>query len=134
VDYRLSQVIGSELSERGRADLATTASRGTFAQRLETLDILVTTTKNRRLSILPLARLRLLNTDRNNLAHGHFDQNPFDGSYTLILRQRARDYPIERIVTLAAELAEIALSVLTHLTLLPVASSRTLAAVSTAAM
>ena len=108
VDYRLSQVIGSELSQRGRSDLTATASKGPFVQRLETLDILVSTTKNGQLSSLPLARLRTLNTDRNNLAHGHFDQNPFDGSYTLVLRAKTRDYPTSRILTLAAELVEIA--------------------------
>jgi hypothetical protein len=44
VDYRLSQVITSELSQRGRSDLSTTASKGPFAQRIETLDILASTT------------------------------------------------------------------------------------------
>jgi len=57
VDYRLSQVIGSELSQRGRSDLIPTASKGPFVQRLETLDILVSTTKNGQLSSLPLAKL-----------------------------------------------------------------------------
>jgi hypothetical protein len=108
VDYRLSQVIGTELSKRGRSNLTATASKGTFAQRLETLDILASTTKNGQLLSLPLARLRTLNADRNNLAHGHFDQNPVDGSYTLVLRAKTRDYPTSRILTLASELIEVA--------------------------
>lgn len=37
-----------------------------------------------------------------------FDQNPFDGSYILVLRAKTRDYPTSRILTLAAELVEIA--------------------------
>jgi hypothetical protein len=108
VDYRLSQVIGSELSERGRHDLAKTASKGPFAQRLETLEILVSSTKNGQLTSLPVAILRTLNGDRNILAHGHFDQNPFDGSYTLVLAAKARDYPIPRILRLTEELVQIA--------------------------
>jgi hypothetical protein len=108
VDYRLSQVIGSELSQRGRSDLAAKGSNGKFAQRLETLDILVSTTKNSWLSAFPLARLRSLNADRNSLAHGHFDQNPFDGSYTLVLAAKTRDYPVSRILSLADELTQIA--------------------------
>jgi hypothetical protein len=56
------KVIGSELSQRGRSDLTATASKGPFVQRLETLDILVSTTKNGQLSSLPLARLQTLNT------------------------------------------------------------------------
>jgi hypothetical protein len=108
VDYRLSQVITSELSQRGRSDLSTTASKGPFAQRLETLNILANTTKNGQLLALPLGKLKSLNADRNYLAHGHFDQNPFDGSYTLVLAAKTRDYPVSRILALAAELAQIA--------------------------
>jgi hypothetical protein len=48
------------------------------------------------------------NTDRNNLAHGHFDQNPFDGSYWIVLAKKARDYPAAQVRTLAFELAQIA--------------------------
>ena len=39
-DYRLSQVIATELSERGQSVLTATAAKGTFAQRLEKLEIL----------------------------------------------------------------------------------------------
>jgi hypothetical protein len=106
-DYRLSQVIAAELSQRGHPDLALAASKGTFAQRLEKLELLVSATKNPQLSALPVAKLRSLNGDRNNLAHGHFDQNPYDGSYHLILAAKNRDYPISRILALADELAQI---------------------------
>jgi plasmid maintenance system killer protein len=106
-DYRLSQVIAAELAKRGHPELAETATKGTFAQRLEKLDLLVSSTKDQQLSALPVAKLRLLNTDRNNLAHGHFDQDPYDGSYRLILAAKTRDYPISRIVALGDELAQI---------------------------
>jgi hypothetical protein len=108
VDYRVSQLIRSELSERGRADLAATAASGPFAPRLTTLEILASATPSGRLSAAPAARLRSLNADRNRLAHGHFDQNPYDGSYAIVLSETARDYPVEHIRTLAAELAQIA--------------------------
>jgi hypothetical protein len=108
VDYRLTQVIRSELSQRARIDLAATASNGTFAQRLLTLEMLASATPNGRLSASPITRLRTLNTDRNNLAHGHFDQNPFDGSYAIILTKKTRDYPAAHVRSLAVELAQIA--------------------------
>jgi hypothetical protein len=108
VDYRVSQVIRSELSDRGRTDLAETASKGFFLERLATLEILATSAKNNRLSGTPIARLRALNTDRNNLAHGHFDQNPFDGSYAIVLAKKTRDYPVTQIRSLATELGQIA--------------------------
>jgi hypothetical protein len=108
VDYRLSQVIRSELSRRSRTDLAATASNGPFAQRVATLEILASATPNDRLSASPFARLRSLNADRNNLAHGHFDQNPFDGSYSIVLATKTRDYPAARVRGLGLELAQIA--------------------------
>ena len=107
VDYRLSQLIGSELAHRGRADLAGTATKGPFAQRLETLDLLVSGASNKELAALPLAPLRALNGARNMLVHGHFDQNPFDGSYNILLA-KARDYPVARVLALATELTAIA--------------------------
>jgi hypothetical protein len=107
VDYRVSQVIRLELRRRKRSDLAETASKGQFAQRLETLDILASTSKDGNLREIPLARLRSLNAHRNALAHGHFDQNPFDGSYALVLKGKARDYPMERVLMLTSDLAEI---------------------------
>jgi hypothetical protein len=67
----------------------------------------VSTATNRQLSKLPIERLRALNGDRNNLAHGHFDQNPYDGSYQLTLAAKTRDYPISRILSLAEELGQI---------------------------
>jgi hypothetical protein len=106
-DYRLSQVIAAELSERGHPDLAATASKGNFTQRLEKLEILASSTKSKQLSALPVAKLRSLNSDRNALAHGHFDQNPYDGSYQLILAAKGRDYPILRILRLTEELTQI---------------------------
>lgn len=108
VDYRVSQVIRTDLIEHGQPDLAETASKGNLMQRLEVLAILANTSKGNHLGQIPLARLRSLNADRNNLAHGHFDQNPYDGSYTVVLKEKTRDYPVERILALATELAQIA--------------------------
>lgn len=108
VDHRLSHLIRQELLVRNRPDLADSVATGSFAQRLETLDVLSSKAENRELSSLPFARLRLLNSDRNRLAHGHFDQNPFDGSYKLSLKAKAHDYPSARIAEMATELGKIA--------------------------
>ena len=108
VDYRISQVIRAELTRRARPDLAATASKGQFTHRLDALDLLASTTKDGQLGVIPVARLRVINADRNNLAHGHFDQNPFDGSYTLVLKEKTRDYPIQRMRALVSELTDIA--------------------------
>ena len=49
-DYRLSQVIAAELAKLGHSDLAETATKGNFAQRLEKLELLVSSTKDQQLS------------------------------------------------------------------------------------
>ena len=108
VDYRLGEVIQFELIKRKRSDLLTRALEGTFAQRLDTLEMLVTNTKESSLLALPLGRLRGLNAARNTLAHGHFDQNPFDGSYSVVQKKKTVDYPTPHILELAAELTQIA--------------------------
>jgi hypothetical protein len=108
VDFGISKIIACEILKRGRSDLAESAAKSPFVQRLETLDILASTTTHSALAALSVAKLRSLNGDRNKLAHGHFDQNPFDGSYTLILKAKTGDYPTVRVRKLAEELAEFA--------------------------
>jgi hypothetical protein len=108
VDYRLSQLIRCELRHRGHPDLAVRASSGFFSERLATLELLAAGGEDNRLSGSPIAKLRSLNADRNSLAHGHFDQNPFDGSYAIVLAAKTRDYPVARVRDLTAALAQIA--------------------------
>jgi hypothetical protein len=67
----------------------------------------VSSTTDQQLLALPVAELRSLNTCRNDLAHGHFDQNPYDGTYQLIKAKKIKDYPVERIAALTDELAKI---------------------------
>lgn len=108
VDYRLSQVIQRDLSERKRDDLAKSALEGSFNRRLDTLDLLAQSPSKGMLRSVPITRLRELNADRNKLAHGHFDQNPFDGSYSVVQAAKARDYPVAIVLAFAGELTEIA--------------------------
>lgn len=112
-DYLLSRVIAAELSKRGLNELGAAAAKGQFAQRLEKLEILMSTTMQSHLSALPVAELRSLNADRNNLAHGHFDQNPYDGSYKVVLVAKTRDYPVSRILELADGLTQIVVAMRT---------------------
>ncbi len=41
--------------------------------------------------------LRSLGSERNKLAHGHFDQNPFDGSYHVVTSKKRLKMPLETI-------------------------------------
>jgi|GEM_PF-947577 len=106
VDFRVSELIRFEFEERTRADLNQAMNRGSFLQRLDVLEILATCVPP--LTNIPFARLRAIHGDRNKLAHGHFDQNPFDGSYAVVAKSKSLDYPSTRIGALADELALIA--------------------------
>jgi hypothetical protein len=107
VDYWLGHLLRWELRSR-RAE-AVFDSKATFSVRLKQLEALALDGEAPPVAALPFARLRQIAEDRNKLAHGHFDQNPFDGSYDLVLRQQAHDFPIERIDGLMIELSNIAL-------------------------
>jgi len=105
VDYYLGQIIGLSLD---RLSETNTDIAQTFAGRLAQLAILRHSNACPELSKPNLARLAQLNASRNRLAHGHFDQNPFDGTYKLVEKARERDFPIAVIAAEAAELAGIA--------------------------
>jgi hypothetical protein len=38
------------------------------------------------LKYIPVPELRQIAGERNNLAHGHFDQNPYDGTYDVVTK------------------------------------------------
>jgi hypothetical protein len=48
----------------------------------------------RRISI---EAMRQVAGERNRLAHGHFDQNPFDGSYDVVTRSVRASYSVETL-------------------------------------
>lgn len=56
-----------------------------YASKIDLLDI-VGGLNVLQLNTAPIAELREIGKMRNFLAHGHFDQNPFDGSYLVMPR------------------------------------------------
>lgn len=51
---------------------------------------------------VPLKELRQIAGERNNLAHGHFDQNPYDGSYDVVTKSTRSQYSVDKINALTA--------------------------------
>jgi hypothetical protein len=49
--------------------------------------------------------------ERNKLAHGHFDQNPFSGDYQIVHKNIRKEYSVERldVLTEQANMAWMAL-------------------------
>jgi hypothetical protein len=51
-----------------------------------------------------IAAMREIAGERNKLAHGHFDQNPFDGSYDVVTKNNTRSsYSVEDLDRLTAK-------------------------------
>jgi hypothetical protein len=113
VDHRLTnalkRVTDRLVSDNSLAQFAT----GTFDTRLRNLELFQKAIPDSGAVCVDVAALRRLNKIRNDVAHGHFDQDPFDGSFTLIgdgkgSGKRAKDYSIADLNQAAEDLKSIA--------------------------
>jgi hypothetical protein len=115
VDYLITRVIEHAIDKLGGDEALHQLARGSFSQRVDSLALLQAL-HDPGLSQIDCVQLRDLNGKRNIVAHGHFAQNPFDGSYELIgqkgykaLRQLSeREYPAERLDEIAVLLGSVA--------------------------
>jgi len=105
VDLRVTRLIERCLERLGSPAPMERLKRGLLAERLRALDLLKALPLNLELAEIDVEKLHQLNTDRNVVAHGHFEKNPFDGDYILIgAKQHFSDYSIERLESVAKEL------------------------------
>jgi hypothetical protein len=84
VDFRLAKALERVVLRIAPDRSMMHYARGTFENRLRNLDLFQKAVPESGVVKIDVAALRRLNAIRNDVAHGHFDQNPFDGSYTLI--------------------------------------------------
>lgn len=73
---------------------------GDFAQRLSALGLLRKVAPHLGFGGADVKRLGELNGTRNTVAHGHFDQDPFDGTYALV-KGRHQTLKKERVENLS---------------------------------
>ena len=109
VDRHLTQLIERCLERLADPPALAKLRNGQFAQRLDNLELLKAIPIDLELDHpnLDIERLRALNRERNIVAHGHFEQNPFMGDYELIgNKARHQDYSVERLDGITAELDE----------------------------
>lgn len=83
-------------------------TKGSFTARLNHLRTLNNRFPELKLRDLQFEELVALNELRNVVAHGHFDQNPFQGDYALIGKTRRDDFPAKRLDEITARLEEAA--------------------------
>jgi hypothetical protein len=107
VDIHLTRLIRCVLKQLGDPEPLAKMAVGRFADRLENVRMLGAITKDTRLTNVPFVEIAKLNGLRNIVAHGHFEQNPFDGAYELIGNKRTHtDFSIDRLNEIADELTQ----------------------------
>lgn len=107
LDHLLAETVATALETLGRKDLATVKKQPIHQQdfwfRLYVLDLLKSTLVRQAFEQVDVQAMRDINQQRALLAHAHMDQNPFDGSYTLIKSgaDKGDGYTSERLLDLA---------------------------------
>lgn len=84
VDYRLAKALERVVLRLAKDRSLIHYARGTFDNRLRNLELFQKATPDSGPVRIDVAELRRLNAIRNEVAHGHFDQDPFDGSFNLV--------------------------------------------------
>jgi len=108
LDYYLTQLIDHCLDLRERPLELERMTTGSFTARLNHLRTLNSRFPELKLRDFPFDELVALNELRNIVAHGHFDQNPFQGDYTLVGKTRRDDFPAKRLDGITARLERAA--------------------------
>lgn len=111
VEIGLGAVIAAALHDRLSATEILASTEGNVRRKSNILRILSLDPKNPHLAAIRFERILSMISVRNILAHGHFEQNPYDGSHTVVPVDRSkRDtrYQPPELAAMAAELREIA--------------------------
>ncbi len=97
MDNTVSDVIVLALKKAGREEIPRSiAEEDRFARKVQNLDLISLRFPDIASQSL-IAELRALGSERNNLAHGHFDQYPFGGGYDVVTRQKRLEVSVEKI-------------------------------------
>ena len=96
IENIVSDVIFLALGKAERKDILKRVRGDSFQRKLITLE-LISLAHPRALPKSLIAELRDLAARRNDLAHGHFHQNPFDGSYKIVTGRKAFLMPVTEL-------------------------------------
>jgi hypothetical protein len=97
LDNLLTEVIEIVLRGLGREELVKCCTTRDFAFKALVLDLLKASTNGAGIRHICVDSMRALAGERNSLAHGHFDQNPFDGSYAIVGKKVYEQYSAARL-------------------------------------
>lgn len=113
VDYRLTKALVRVVRRLAPDDSLIRCAQGRFHERLNNLELFQKAVPNSGVVNIDIDRLKELNTIRNNVAHGHFEQNPFNGEFQIISGQKTqnpkvRQYTASELEAATDELRSIA--------------------------
>ena len=98
LDNHLTEVIETVLARLQRADLTNSCTKKEFSHKLLVLDLLKSSSEGQGIKDVTVSKMRQIAVERNKLAHGHFDQNPFDGTYDVVTKGSVRSqYSVEAL-------------------------------------
>jgi hypothetical protein len=118
VDYRLGKALERVVLRIAPDKSLIKYADGSFACRLDKLELFLKAAPNSGAVNLDVVQLRALNTIRNDVAHGHFEQN-WDGTFQLVSKvkkskDRRRKYTSEQLQRATVELRAIAVNLHGH--------------------
>lgn len=98
LDNQLTEIIKTVLRRLKRDDIINVCTKKDFSTKLLVLDLLKSSPEGQGIKDVSIISMREIGGERNNLAHGHFDQNPFDGSYDVVTKKNIRSsYSVEML-------------------------------------
>jgi hypothetical protein len=98
MDNLLTRVVETVLERLGRADLIDACVKKDFSQRLLVLDLLKSSPEGHVLGGVSTEDMRQISGERNHLAHGFFDQNPYSGECDIVgSKKRRAKYSVKRV-------------------------------------
>lgn len=97
LDNLLTEIIETTLERLERGDLVRACIQQNFALKLLTLDLLKSSREGTAIANVQISLMKQIAGERNTLAHGHFDQNPFDGSHDIVVKNVRASYSAERL-------------------------------------
>jgi hypothetical protein len=97
LDNEVTDMIRTVLRCLKREDLIGPCTARDFSTKLLVFDLLKCSTEGSGIADILVAPMREVGGERNRLAHGHFDQNPFDGSYDIVGKNIRSFYSAEML-------------------------------------
>lgn len=102
VDFWMTGILSKAVSMLAPDGSLKSLALGDFASRVTNLTLLMKTAPHLALGNVGNGRLQELNGTRNILAHSHFDQNPWDGTFEVV-KARHRSLTETRLTNMNAD-------------------------------